>query len=75
VRSRGATFSAEFLVRARRANFTIAEVAIAGHRPRVAGSPTGAKPAVIIRAFKELILFRFSLWQDGKAVDTVSTRS
>jgi glycosyltransferase involved in cell wall biosynthesis len=74
VRSRGATFSAEFLVRARRAQFTITEVAIAGHRPRSAGSPTGAKPAVIIRAFKELIQFRIALWQDNKAVDTVHTR-
>jgi glycosyltransferase involved in cell wall biosynthesis len=74
VRSRGATFSAEFLVRARRAQFTITEVAIVGHRPRSAGSPTGAKPAVIIRAFKELIQFRIALWQDNKAVDTVHTR-
>jgi glycosyltransferase involved in cell wall biosynthesis len=74
VRSRGATFSAEFLVRARRAGFTITEVPIHGHRPRVAGNPTGAKPAVILRAFKELIQFRLALWQDGKSIDPVRTR-
>ncbi len=67
VASRGATFSAEFLVRARRAGFRIREVSIHGHRPRVAGSQTGARPDVVIRAFKELIRFRIALWQEGKA--------
>jgi glycosyltransferase involved in cell wall biosynthesis len=66
VASRGATFSAEFLVRARRAGFRIREVSIHGHRPRVAGSPTGARPDVIIRAFKELVRFRIALWREGK---------
>jgi glycosyltransferase involved in cell wall biosynthesis len=66
VASRGATFSAEFLVRAKRAGFRIVEVPIRGHRPRVAGSPTGARPEVIIRAFKELIRFRVALWREGK---------
>jgi glycosyltransferase involved in cell wall biosynthesis len=67
VASRGATFSAEFLVRAKRAGFRIQEVPIHGHRPRVAGSQTGARPDVIIRAFKELIRFRIALWQEGEA--------
>jgi len=64
--SRGATFSAEFLVRARRAGFRFREVPLHGHRPRVAGSPTGARPQVIIRAFKELIRFRIALWREGQ---------
>ena len=63
VTSGGATFSAEFLVRARLAGFKIVEVPILGHRPRVAGSPTGAKLSVILRAFKELVQFRLSLKQ------------
>lgn len=67
VQSGGATFSAEFLVRAKRAGFRIAEVPIKGHRPRVAGSPTGAKPAVIVRAFRELVRFRMQLWKEGRA--------
>ena len=66
VRSRGATFSAEFLVRAKRAGFCIKEVPIRGHRPRVAGRPTGARLGVILRAFKELLLLRMSLWREDK---------
>jgi glycosyltransferase involved in cell wall biosynthesis len=57
VTSRGATFSAEFLVRAKRAGYRIREVPLAGHRPRVAGSQTGARPDVILRAFRELLCF------------------
>ncbi len=67
VESRGATFSAEFLVRAKRAGFHIREVPIHGHRPRVAGSQTGARLNVITRAFKELVRFRIALWQEGRA--------
>lgn len=72
VTSGGATFSAEFLVRAKLAGFKIAEVPINGHRPRVAGSPTGAKPSVILRAFKELVQFRLSLRQAGLGQTAVS---
>jgi glycosyltransferase involved in cell wall biosynthesis len=57
VRSGGATFSAEFLLRARRAGFRIAELPVT-HLPREAGSPTGGNPRVIIRAFKELLWLR-----------------
>ena len=66
VQSRGATFSAEFLVRAKRSGFRIREVAIRGHRPRAAGSQTGARPDVILRAFKELLKFRITLWHEGR---------
>lgn len=66
ITSGGATFSAEFLVRAKQAGFVIKEVPINGHRPRVAGNPTGANLRVIVRAFKELLLFRLSLWREGK---------
>ena len=65
IESRGATFSAEFLVRAKRAGYRICEVSLAGHRPRVAGSPTGARLDVITRAFRELIRFRGRLWVEG----------
>jgi glycosyltransferase involved in cell wall biosynthesis len=67
IQSRGATFSAEFLVRAKRAGFRIREVPIREHRPRVAGSPTGAKLAVIMRAFGELVRFRVQLWREKAA--------
>ena len=66
ITSGGATFSAEFLVRAKQAGFKIVEVPINGHRPRVAGSPTGANLRVIVRAFKELVQFRLNLWRTAK---------
>jgi glycosyltransferase involved in cell wall biosynthesis len=59
--SRGATFSAEFLVRAKRAGYRIAEIGVA-HHPRRAGSQTGARPDVILRAFRELFRMRWRLW-------------
>jgi len=59
VQSRGATFSAELLIRARRAGFVFREVGVS-HLPRTKGSPSGAKLKVIVRAFKELLL----LWKE-----------
>jgi glycosyltransferase involved in cell wall biosynthesis len=58
VHARGATFSAEFLIKARRLGFRVVERPVS-HFPRTAGSATGARPAVIVRAFKEL----FALWR------------
>lgn len=60
VRSRGATFSAEFLIKARRLGFHVTEVQVT-HFARKAGSPTGARPTVILRAFKELFALRRDL--------------
>ncbi len=60
VHARGATFSAEFLVKARRLGFVVRERR-ASHYPRAAGSPTGARPSVIFRAFRELIRLRLNL--------------
>lgn len=60
VRSGGATFSAELLVKARRCGYTIVERPVS-HRPRLAGRPTGARPGVIIRAFWELLVLRLRL--------------
>jgi len=65
IQSRGATFSAEFLVRTKRAGYKIAEVPVT-HLPRTAGAQTGARLHVIGRAFKELARFRWSLWREGK---------
>ena len=57
--ARGATFSAEFLIKSRRLGFRIKELPV-GHFPRTAGSPTGARLDVIVRAFVEL----FRLWRN-----------
>ncbi len=64
IQSRGATFSAEFLVRTKRAGFRIKEVPVS-HLPRTAGNPTGAKLHVILRAFRELWQFRRDLWREA----------
>ena len=63
VRATGATFSAEFLIKARRLGYVIRE-RNASHYPRGAGQATGARPAVILRAFRELFRLRLSLDQE-----------
>lgn len=60
--SRGATFSAELLIRARRVGYRIVEVPVT-HLPRTAGSPTGARLHVIVRAFRELFRLRLAIWR------------
>jgi hypothetical protein len=64
IQSRGATFSAEWLVLSKRAGYRFAETPVS-HLPRTAGSQTGARPDVIKRAFRELWQFRRRLWQEG----------
>ena len=59
VHARGATFSAEFLIKGRRLGFRVEELPVT-HFPRIAGSPTGARLDVIVRAFVEL----FHLWRN-----------
>jgi glycosyltransferase involved in cell wall biosynthesis len=66
ITSRGATFSIEWLTRAKRAGYRFVELPVT-HRPRVAGSQTGANLDVITRAFRELIQFRVQLWREGPA--------
>lgn len=61
VKSGGAMFSAEFLVRAKAAGFTIVEEPVS-HYPRKAGSQTGARLHVIARAFRELFKMRWEMW-------------
>ncbi len=60
--SRGATFSIEWLVRAKRAGYRFVELPVT-HRPRVAGSQSGARLKVITRAFRELFRLRLQLWR------------
>jgi glycosyltransferase involved in cell wall biosynthesis len=66
IASRGATFSIEWLARAKRAGYRFVELPVT-HRPRVAGSQTGANIDVIVRAFRELLQFRIQLWREGQA--------
>ena len=61
VHSDGAFFSAELLIRLRLAGVNIAEVGVP-HYPRTAGSPTGARISVILRAVRDFWSLRIGLW-------------
>lgn len=61
LKAEGAMLSAEMLIRLSRKGVPVKEVPVT-HLPRKAGSPTGAKLSVILRAFKEMLfLFRTEL--------------
>ena len=62
VESGGAFFSAELLIKLRAAGRRIGEVGVP-HYPRTAGSPTGAKPQVVIRAMRDFWALRVRLWR------------
>jgi len=59
VQSRGAMFSAELHIRARRAGFIYQEVPVT-HLPRTKGAASGGRLDVIVRGFKELV----GVWMD-----------
>jgi glycosyltransferase involved in cell wall biosynthesis len=61
VESGGAFFSAELLIKLREAGRSVVEVGVP-HYPRTAGSPTGAKPQVILRAVRDFWRLRLFLW-------------
>lgn len=63
VKSRGAMFSAELIIRLITNKNRISQLPV-NHYKRVAGSPTGAKLSVISRAFKELFAVRRELKKD-----------
>lgn len=60
--STGALISAELLARATRKGYRIGQVGV-HHYPRLAGTPTGADPKVIFRAFAELLTLRRRILQ------------
>lgn len=59
LRSTGALINVEMLARARRLGVKLTEVGV-HHFPREAGRQTGGSPAVILRAFRELV----RLWRE-----------
>jgi glycosyltransferase involved in cell wall biosynthesis len=63
VESGGAFFSAELLIKLRAAGRSVVEVGVP-HYPRTAGSPTGAKPSVVLRAVKDFWLLRLRMWSN-----------
>jgi glycosyltransferase involved in cell wall biosynthesis len=61
VESGGAFFSAELLIKLRARGRRVVEVGVP-HYPRRAGSPTGAKPQVVLRAVRDFWLLRLRMW-------------
>lgn len=61
VESGGAFLSAELLIKLRAAGRSIAEVGVP-HYPRTAGSATGAKVSVVLRAVRDFWRLRLLLW-------------
>jgi len=65
VESGGAFFSAELLIKLRARQRTVVEVGVP-HHPRTAGSATGARPAVILRAVRDFWRLRLRLWANPR---------
>ena len=61
VESGGAFFSAELLIKLRAAGRDVVEVGVP-HYPRTAGSATGAKPQVVLRAVRDFWRLRLYMW-------------
>lgn len=64
--SDGAMISTELLAGAKARGYRIVEVRVT-HLPRQGGHPTGANPRVILRAFRDLIRYRFELARQLRA--------
>jgi glycosyltransferase involved in cell wall biosynthesis len=65
IESDGAFFSAELLIKLRARERTVTEVGVP-HYPRTAGSATGAKAQVILRAVRDFWRLRLRLWVSPK---------
>jgi glycosyltransferase involved in cell wall biosynthesis len=65
VESGGAFFSAELLIKLRARGRSVVEVGVP-HHPRTAGSATGARPAVVLRAVRDFWLLRLKLWANPR---------
>jgi len=65
IHSTGALIDTEMLAKARNKGLSIAQVGV-HHYPRTAGEQSGANPAVILRAFKELFKLRKNIQLSGK---------
>ena len=61
VRSNGAFFSAELLLRIHAAGLRVRQVAVP-HHPRTAGVAAGAAPKVVLRTLRDMALLRLRLW-------------
>lgn len=65
VESGGAFFSAELLIKLEAAGRSVVEVGVP-HYARTAGSPTGAKPSVVLRAVRDFWRLRLRMWVNAR---------
>jgi glycosyltransferase involved in cell wall biosynthesis len=72
--SDGALISTELLLRAREHGLAVVDVEVP-HHPRLTGRPTGARPAVVLRAFAELLRLRADLHGHRRPVRRVTDSS
>ena len=63
--TRGAMINAEILYKFTRAGYIYTQVGVR-HLPRRGGRATGAKPAVIVRAFRELLIYSWKWHREEK---------
>lgn len=72
--TRGAMINTEILYKFIRANNTYTQVGV-HHLPRHGGRATGAKLSVILRAFRELIVYAFKWHREEKQLEKIARQS
>jgi glycosyltransferase involved in cell wall biosynthesis len=71
--TRGAMINTEILYKFTRAGNTYTQVGVR-HLPRHGGRATGAKPSVILRAFRELLVYAFKWHREEKHLEKIAKR-
>jgi glycosyltransferase involved in cell wall biosynthesis len=69
----GAMINTEILYKFTRAGYTYTQIGVR-HLPRLGGRATGAKPSVILRAFRELIIYAFKWHREEKRLEKKAVR-
>ncbi len=71
--TRGAMINTEILYKFTRAGYTYTQVGVR-HLPRRGGQATGAKPSVILRAFRELFIYALKWHREEKLLEKQQER-
>ena len=71
--TRGAMINTEILYKFTRAGYTYTQIGVR-HLPRLGGRATGAKPSVILRAFRELFIYALRWHREEKLLEKESLR-
>jgi glycosyltransferase involved in cell wall biosynthesis len=71
--TRGAMINTEILYKFTRAGYTYTQIGVR-HLPRLGGRATGAKPTVILRAFRELFIYALKWHREEKHLEKEAVR-